>query len=88
MVIGLAYIENYWMFGAGALRQPRGMERGGRKEGGSGWGTHVYLWWIHVNMAKPIQYYKVIGLQLKYINLYFKNQTKIKEEGTAFKLIL
>ena len=25
------------MFGAGALGQPRGMVRGGRKEGGSGW---------------------------------------------------
>ena len=20
------------------------------KEGGSGWGTHVYLWWIHVDV--------------------------------------
>ena len=20
---------------------------GGRREEGSGWGTHVYLWWIH-----------------------------------------
>ena len=50
LVIGLAYIENYWMFGAGALRQPRGMERGGRKERGSGWGTRVYLWRIHVDV--------------------------------------
>ena len=29
--------------GAGALGQPRGMEWGGRREEGSGWGTHVYL---------------------------------------------
>ena len=26
---------------------PRGMEWGGRREEGSGWGTHVYLWRIH-----------------------------------------
>jgi len=23
---------------------------GGRWEGGSGWGTHVHLWWIHVDV--------------------------------------
>ena len=32
------------MLGAGALGLPRGMVRGGRREEGSGWGTHVYLW--------------------------------------------
>ena len=38
---------------------------GGRWEGGSGWGTHVNLWLIHVNVwQKPLQYCKVIGLQL------------------------
>ena len=31
----------YWMLGAGALGRPRGMEWGGRREEGSGWGTHV-----------------------------------------------
>ena len=40
----------YWMLGAGALGQPRGMVQGGRREEGSGWGTHVYLWRIHVDM--------------------------------------
>ena len=40
----------YWMLGAGALGQPRGMEWGGRREEGSGWGTHVYLWRIHVDI--------------------------------------
>ena len=34
------------MLGAGALGQPRGRVWGGRREEGSGWGTHVYLWWI------------------------------------------
>ena len=24
--------------------------KGGRREGGSGWGTRVYLWWIHVDV--------------------------------------
>ena len=36
--------------GAGALGQPRGMVWGGRREGGSGWGTHVYLWQIHFDI--------------------------------------
>ena len=48
---------------AGALGRPRGM--GGRREGGSGWGTHVNPWLIYVNVwQKPLQYYKVISLQL------------------------
>ena len=34
----------YWILGAGALGWPRGMVWGGRREEGSGWGTHVYLW--------------------------------------------
>ena len=38
-------------------------------EGGSGWGTHVHPWLIHVNVwQKPVQYYKVISLQLIEIN--------------------
>ena len=34
--------------------------------GGSVWGTHVNPWLIHVNLwqKKPLQYYKVISLQL------------------------
>ena len=50
---------------AGALGGPRRMGRGGRGEGGSGWGTHVNPWLIHVNVwQKPLQYGKVISLQL------------------------
>ena len=42
------------------------MRWGGRWEGGSGWGTHVHPWLIHVNLwQKPPQYCKVISLQLK-----------------------
>ena len=40
----------YWMLGAGALGRPRGMEWGGRREEGSEWGTHVYLWQIHFDI--------------------------------------
>ena len=40
----------YWMLGASALGRPRGMVWGGRREEGSGWGTHVYLWWIHFDI--------------------------------------
>ena len=38
------------MLGAGALGQPRGMVQGGKRVGGSGWGTHVHPWQIHVNV--------------------------------------
>ena len=34
----------------GALGRPRGMEWGGRREEGSGWGTHVNLWRIHFDI--------------------------------------
>ena len=41
----------------------------GRREGGSGWGTHVNPWLIHVNVWQtPLQYCKVISLQLIKIN--------------------
>ena len=39
-----------WMLGAGALGRPRGMVWGGWREGGSGLGTHVHLWQIHVDV--------------------------------------
>ena len=57
---------------AGALGRSRGMGWGGRWEGGSGWGTHVNPWLIHVNVwqkkKKTLQYCKVISLQLIKIN--------------------
>ena len=41
----------------------------GRWEGGSGWGIHVNPWLIHVSVwEKPLQYCKVISLQLIKIN--------------------
>ena len=54
---------------AGALGRPRGMGWRGRREGGSGWRTHVNPWLIHVNVwQNPLQYCKVISLQLIKIN--------------------
>ena len=49
---------------------PEGSGReGGRWEGGSGWGIHVNPWLIHANVwQKPLQYCKVISLQLIKIN--------------------
>ena len=53
----------------GALGRPRGIGCRGRQEGGSGWGIHVNPWLIHVNVwQKPLQYCKVISLQLIKIN--------------------
>ena len=39
------------------------------EEAGAGWGTHANPWLIHVNVwQKPLQYCKVISLQLIKIN--------------------
>ena len=55
--------------GPGAIGRPRGMGWGGRRERGSGWGTHVNPRLIHVSVwQKPLQYSKVISLQLIKIN--------------------
>ena len=52
---------------------------GGRREGGSGWGTHVNPWLIHVNVwQKPLQYCKVISLQLIKINGKKQNKKERK----------
>ena len=57
------------VLGPGALGRPRGIGWRGRWEGRSGWGLHVNPWLIHVNVwQKPLQYCKVISLQLIKIN--------------------
>ena len=49
----------------------------GREVGGVFGGTHVHLWLIHVNVwQKPLQYCKVISLQLKEINKNFKKENE------------
>ena len=53
----------YWMLGAGALGQPRGMVWGGRREEGSGWGIHVYLWQIHFDIWQ--NQYNIVKLKKK-----------------------
>ena len=57
------------VLGPGTLGRPRGIRWRGKWEGGSGWGTHVNSWLIHVNVwQNPLQYCKVISLQLIKIN--------------------
>ena len=53
----------YWMLGAGALGWCRGMVRGRRREEGSGWGTHVYLWRIHFDIWQ--NQYNIVKLKKK-----------------------
>ena len=68
------YHHHSFKIWAGALGRPSGIRWRGRWEGGSGWGTHVNPWLIHVNVwQKPLQYCKVISLQLIKINE--KNKT-------------
>ena len=57
------------VLGPGAQGRPRGIGWRGRWEGRSGWGTHVNPWLIHVSVwQNPLQYCKVISLQLIEIN--------------------
>ena len=64
----------YWMLGAGALGRPRGMVWGGRREEGSGWGTHVCLWGIHFDIW-----------QNQYNIVKFKNKIKFKKNCIILK---
>ena len=78
----------YWMLGAGALGRPRGMVWGGRREEGSGWGTHVYLWLIHVDIWQ--NQYNIVKLKNKIKKIFtflteafklFKNHFKYEKLG-------
>ena len=85
---------------AGALGRPRGEGWGGRRAGGSGWGTHVNPWLIHVSVwQKLLPYCKVISLQLIKINgkkikyfcgsldiFYFSNKL-LKEYSFIWKIM-
>ena len=61
------------MLGTGALGRPRGMVWRGRREEGSGWGTHVYLWWIHLDIW-----------QNQYNIVKFKNKIKFKKKRKKY----
>ena len=69
------------MLGPGALGRPRGMEWGGRRVEGSGWGTHVYLWQIHFDIRqsqynivkvkkKKRQFYSTVTWSIQGYNMY------------------
>ena len=53
------------MLGAGTPGRPRGMVQGGRREEGSGWGTCVHLWQIHIDIWQ--NQYNIIKLKNKKI---------------------
>ena len=69
----------YWMLGAGALGRPREMVWEGRREEGSGWGTHVYLWQIHFDIRQ--NKYNIVKLN----KIKFKK--KRKEKSLSWSLI-
>ena len=75
---------------AGALGRSRGIGWRGRWEGASGWGTHVNPWLIHVNLLQtPLQYCKVISLQLIKINEKNKKEKKKKKsDGTIGSVVV
>ena len=51
----------------------------GREVGGcSGWGAHVHLWWIHVNVWQ--NQYNIVKLKIKYIYIYIKDITNLKKK--------
>ena len=65
------------MLGAGALERHREMVWGGRWEGGSGWGTRVHLWWIHVDVWQ--NQYNIVKLKkIKKIKSEKNNEEKKK----------
>ena len=73
------------MLGAGALGRPRGMVWGGRREEGSGWGTHVYLWHVHFdiwqNQYNIVKLKNIIKFKKKYTIPRFSFST---DELTCF----
>ena len=84
----------YWMLGAGALGRPRGMVWGGRREEGSGWGTHVYLWQIHFDIWQ--NQYNIVKLKKKkkicimlngncFIQILTRENVKYKKVSGNFK---
>ena len=71
------------MLGAGALGRPRGMVWGGRREEGSGWGTHVYLWRIHFGIWQ--NQYNIVKFKNK---IKFKKEEEKKKKMTTFRIQL
>ena len=53
---------------------------GGRREEGSGWGTHVHLWWIHFDIWQ--NQYNIVKLKNKK-NKKIKKKTAIQTDSKA-----
>ena len=74
------------MLGAGALGRPRGMVWGGRREEGSGWGTHIYLWQIHFDIWQ--NQYNIVKLnKIKLTNKQTTTTTTTKKPQNTNPII-
>ena len=72
---------------AGALGRPRGMGWGGRREGGSGWGTHVNPCLIHVNVwQKPLQCLQLIKINGKKKEHKKKKKMEMRDDKLALSI--
>ena len=60
-----------------SILKSRGMVWGGRREEGSGWGTHVYLWQIHFDIW-----------QNQYNIVTFKHKIKLKKKKKSRDITL
>ena len=86
----------YRKLGAGALEWPRGMLWGGRWEGGSGWGTCVHPWQMHVDVWQ--NQYNIVKLKKKkttirwglfsiiVLECCFISSWKLAIDGTSLKM--
>ena len=79
------------MLGAGALGWPRGMVWGGRWKGGSGLGTLVHPWWIHVfSFLYTLTSLIIISPEFEhqlYMDSKFKYITQISPEFQSHYLV-
>jgi len=74
----------YWMLGVGVLGRHRGMVWGGRREEGSGWGTHVYLLQIHFDIwQNQYNIVKLNKIKLKKIIHFLGNNKQQVNEYTS-----
>ena len=71
----------YRMLGAVAWGRSREMIWGGRWEGGSGLGTHVHPWWIHVNVWQ--NQYSIV--KQNKVKIKKRKRNVVFDEGSIFK---
>ena len=60
------------------------MVQGGRREGGSGWGMHVYLWRIHVDVWQ--NQYNIVSKKKKK-RILIKRECEAIEKKISHNLI-